>query len=175
MTGRARQANPAACYGHFFTGWAADSSGQLLAVDVFYGLLWAAGGWGVLLRWSPAFRTKVTAAVGATRVFAKEPGLGEAWTVGAGVLHATGVAIMLWWAQWWWAHVHVPEDAAHPIATQLAKTLGHLNDLLVGWLLLLASKKSVWQPVLALSFEQGVGTHRMLGYCMIVAVLLHFW
>jgi predicted ferric reductase len=161
--------NRAACIGHLGASMATeDPGGQLLAVYVFYAGLLAAGVWGVALRLSPAFRSWAWRA---------RPGLpvgGGVANAGQATLCAALTLLHLFWARWWWDHLGgCSAETPCTLPTKLAKTIGHLNDLDMSLLLLMASRANVWEGVLGLGFDAGVAWHRALGTLMVVFTVLH--
>eukprot|EP01043_Picozoa_sp_COSAG02_P010339 COSAG02_NODE_362_length_23815_cov_27.096981_2_plen_651_part_00 len=163
------EGNRAACYGHLGASAATeDPGGQLVAIYMFYGGLLLVGVWGAALQLSPAFRTW------AWRARPGLPGAGGVGNAGQATLVAALLLLHVFWAAWWWGHLggcspHTP----CAFATKLAKTIGHLNDLEMSLLLLLASRANVWEGVLGLGFDEGVAWHRALGTLMVVWTSLH--
>ena len=162
------ESNRAACYGHL--GASTDPGGQLLAIYVFYGGLLLAGVWGAALRLSPAFRSW------AWRARPNLPGAGGVGNAGQATLVVALVLLHAFWAWWWWGHLggcSPPPEPPCKFVTKLAKTIGHLNDLEMSLVLLLASRANVWEGVLGLGFDAGVAWHRALGTLMVVWTSLH--
>ena len=163
--------NPAACYGHLGVspGPTEDPGGQLLAVYTFYAGLLLAGVWGTALRLSPGFRSW------AWRARPGLPGGGGVGNAGQAILVCALTLLHVFWAAWWWGHLGGCSPNRPPCAlhTKVAKTIGHLNDLDMSLLLLLASRANLWEAVLGLGFDAGVAWHRALGTLMVVWTTLH--
>eukprot|EP01047_Picozoa_sp_COSAG01_P028718 COSAG01_NODE_1939_length_8846_cov_15.705385_14_plen_279_part_00 len=160
--------NPTCCSNHLLYIFD-DTSGQVAPICVFYGALLLVGVWGVGMRASPAFHAWATR----TRALPRS-GLGSAGELaavaGLGLLH-------VWWWCWWWDYPGggLKDEHGNPIrqSVRLAKTLGHMNDLDMSLLLLLASRTSVWESVIGLGYDAGISWHRALGTLMVVFALGH--
>lgn len=161
--------NPAACYFHLGVSASKkdDPGGQLLAVYVFYSGLFLAGVWGAALRLSPAFRSW------AWRARPNLPGGAGVGNAGQATLVTALTLLHVFWAAWWWQHLGGCVDSQCAFWTKVAKTIGHLNDLEMSLLLLLASRANVWEGVLGLGFDAGMAWHRALGTLMVVCTALH--
>ena len=160
-----RVTNQAACAGH--SPWAStDPGGALLPLYVFYGGLLLVGLWGLALRCSRAFRCW------AWRARPSLPCSGGVGNAGQAVLVVALLLLHVGWAWWWKDHLGGGCEGCS-VAARISKTIGHLNDLDMSLLLLLASRTNVWESVLGLGYDAGVAWHRALGTLMVAWVTLH--
>ena len=155
------EANRGCCVGHLGMALGDDPSGQLAAVYAWYGALLLAGGWGAALRFAPGFRSWAWRA---------RPALPRGANYGQAALVAGLAVLHAWWFWWWWQH---PGGGPGPFWQTLSKTFGHMNDLDMSLLLLLASRTNVWEAVLGLGWDAGVAWHRAFGTMMVGWTALH--
>ena len=133
-------------------------------VHAYYGFLLSVGIYGQLCRSAPTFRRWMSCqrATRLTAAFSFVISPAEL------LLRCALVGLYAFWFGYWWGKV----DATSRVQ-RLGKTTGHWNELTISLLVLLASKASIWEAVVGVSWEASLFYHRALGYVATLTISLH--
>ena len=103
------------------------------------------------------------------------------FTLGELLISASFFGLVAWWT-WYWSTGYVdPEGREIGRIGQLselertARTLGHLNNLFISFLLFPITRNSIWQYIFGISYERALRFHRFIGVLTVLSTSLHMW